>query len=582
MTELLRFRAVALGFAGEPGPILREADFALAEGEAVALVGVSGSGKTLLARAALGLLPPGAWMRGQVLWRGAEPDTQPGGWAALRGRGPTWLPQEPLAGLNPLLTIGAQVTETVRRHQGLGAAAARRQAAELLAELNLPDPARLLDAWPHELSGGMRQRALLAAALACGPQLLIADEPTSSLDTCVQRDLLALLDRARRARGLALLFITHDRQLVPLVAERCLGIRDGRVVELMSGPGAEAGAERVAAAPRPPAGQGVPGPVLSARALVVRHAPAPLPPAVAGVDLDLWAGRAVGLVGESAAGKSSLARALAGHLRPAEGVMTVGGSRAGALTGAAGRSARRRVQLLFQDAGASLNPRQRVGQALAEAAGDASPALTARLLDEVGLEPALASRHPHALSGGQRQRVALARCLAVDPDVLVADEPTSALDAGSSRQVLALLRGIMASRGLAVLLVTHDLEVALAFCDELAVMYGGLIVERIGVAHAEALRHPHARRLLDCRPSALARSRDWRGAGVGEPGNAAMPETGRKAPRPTDSCPLAGSCPLQNASCFKELPPLTEVAPGHWLRCPPGAELPPPQFIDTL
>ena len=517
-----------------------------------------------------------------MLWRGAEPDTQPGGWAALRGRGPTWLPQEPLAGLNPLLTIGAQVTESVRRHQGVGAAAGRRQAAELLAELNLPDPARLLDAWPHELSGGMRQRALLAAALACGPQLLIADEPTSSLDTCVQRDLLALLDRVRRARGLALLFITHDRALVPLLTERCLSIRDGRVVELVTGPEAKEEATGVAAAPRPPFAPDVPGPVLSARALVVRHEPAPRAPAVAGVDLDLWAGRAVGLVGESAAGKSSLARVLTGHLRPDEGALTLGGTRVGTLTGPAGRTARRRVQLLFQDAGASLNPRQRVGQALAEAAGDASPASTARLLEEVGLEPALASRHPHALSGGQRQRVALARCLAVDPDVLVADEPTSALDAGSRRQVLALLRRVMASRGLAVLLVTHDLDVALAFCEELAVMYGGLIVERLGVANAGSLRHPHARRLLECRPSALARSRDWRGAGVGEPGRAEMPGTGRTSPGRPDGCPLAGACPLQNTSCFKELPPLTEVAPGHWLRCPPGAELPPPQFIDTL
>jgi peptide/nickel transport system ATP-binding protein len=305
--------------------------------------------------------------------------------------------------------------------------------------------------------------------------------------------------------------------------------------------------------------------------VVVRYGPRGTPPAVAGVNLDLWPGRAVGLVGDSGAGKSSFARALCGHLAPAAGTVEVAGcKRSGS------RASRRRVQMLFQDAGASLNPRQSVGAALAEAAagGGAAGVPPERLLEEVGLEPALAARYPHALSGGQRQRVALARCLAADPSVLIADEPTSALDEVSRRQVLDLLGAVMAARGLAVLLITHDLDAAAAFCDELQVMVAGLIVERAPSGSLERLRHPQARLLLACRPAALAAQPHWNTP-------PASPGAGR-AVGASSGCPLAGACAHQNASCFKELPPLAELAGGHWLRCPPAGELPLPQFIDTL
>ena len=576
MAELLRLESFRLWFTGAGRPVLDGLDLAVGEGESVALVGPSGAGKTMVARAALGLLPRAAHSGGRLLWEGREGSGIDGGWAALRGRGLTWLPQEPLAALNPLLTIGAQVAESARLHQGLDRAAARDCARDLLAELELPDPDRVLRAWPHELSGGMRQRALLAATLACRPRLLIADEPTSSLDTTVQRELLSVLARVRRARGMAMLFITHDRHLVPLVASRCLELRDGRAVEVPLRPGPAPAGSRVAGAPR--SGQGAP--VLAARGIVVRHRGQALP-AVAGVDLELCPGRATALVGESAAGKSSLARVLAGHLRPSAGEVSVDGrARDPRFRGPDGRAQRRRVQLLFQDAGASLDPRQRVGDALGEACGGREVAI-APLLAEVGLAPELAARHPHALSGGQRQRVALARCLAADPAVLVADEPTSALDAGASRQVLDLLRSVMDARALAVLVVTHDLDAALSFCDELVVMHGGVVIERAAPADGTAWRHPHVRRLLASRPRVLAAA-----ASTGEV-QRRLPDGPVAGSRSGIAglgigCPAAAGCPLRNDTCLKELPPLREVSPGHWLRCPPAAELPPPQFIDTL
>jgi ABC-type glutathione transport system ATPase component len=569
MSELLRCEGLALGFTAASAPLLHGVDLVIGEGEAVALSGPSGCGKTLLARALLGLLPSGAWCDGRLLWEGRDPTTSADGWKRLRGGGISWLPQDPLGGLNPLLRVGEQVAESARLAGAASRAEARGIAAGLLAEMQLPDPERLLDAWPHQLSGGMRQRALLAAVLARRPRLLLADEPTSSLDAPLQRELLALLDRARRARGLALLFITHDRDLAPLVADRCLEIRGGRLVALSAV--ATPNSDPVPAARAPGIGE----PALAAAGLEVRY-PGARAFAVAGVDLELHAGRAVGLVGGSGSGKSSLARALAGHLVPGAGTVTVAGLPQAHGDSAPARAARRRVQMLFQDAGASLDPRQRVGDALTEAAaaaGAATESVAVRLLAEVGLPAELAARHPHALSGGQRQRVALARCLAAGPAVLIADEPTSALDAEARDRILALLGTVMVSRGLAVLLVTHDVDTASAFCDELLVMHSGRIVERAPAAPLALLRHPHSRLLLACRPAALAALPQWSEGPVRD-----RVEVGGA---PSSGCPLAGGCPLQNASCFKELPPLAPLAPGHWLRCPPASELPSPQFIDT-
>ncbi|MBM4130551.1 ABC transporter ATP-binding protein, partial [bacterium] len=355
---------------------------------------------------------------------------------------------------------------------------------------------------------------------------------------------------------------------------RCLELRDGRAFAAPLRPPSPASVSRARASTPSPAA----APALAARDIVVRH-PGRAAPAVAGVDLELWPGRATGLVGESGAGKSSLARVLAGHLRPTAGVVDLDGRpRDPRFRGAAGRAGRRRVQMLFQDAGASLDPRQRVGDALREAAGRGAVD-PERLLAEVGLEADLASRYPHALSGGQRQRVALARCLATDPAVLVADEPTSALDAAAGAKVLELLGAVMAARRLAVLMVTHDLDAALAFCDELAVLHGGVLIERAPSGRATAWRHPHVQRLLACRPSVLARTAT--GAG-GAPPTAGAGARDVATPPAGQGCPAAPGCPLRKDSCLKELPPLREVAPGHRLRCPPAAELPPPQFIDTL
>ena len=580
MDDLLRVENLKVSFPG-PDPdrdleILTGVNLMIKPGESVALVGPSGCGKSLLARALLGLLPDEASMSGDVLWMGEKLNDRNGRpWAEVRGRGMALMLQEPQTSLNPVLTVGDQIAETVRTHFRVSRREASRRAVSLLTEMMVPEPETRAGFYPHQLSGGMRQRVLLAAAMACDPALLIADEPTTALDVTIQKEILGLISRIRRDRGMALLFISHDEDLVPLVATRQARMSDGltTMVNSEDGPGPYSVSDqsievRSGIEPPPTAGR-APGPVLKARDLVAGYVPVTMDLSdsqgegvrriqapVAGVDVDLYPGRALGLAGETGCGKTTLARALSRHLRPASGTLELEGEDFRAATGVRLRLLRRRVQLLFQDPAGSLNPRQTIGRALAEASENQDPALSVELLEEVGLSAGMARRYPHELSGGQRQRVALARCLSADPKVLIADEPTSALDNQSRDRVLSHLRRTMERRGLALMVISHDFRVLDAICERISVMYGGLIVESYPVNERTAFWHPYTREMMAASPAVLKSNPRL----LSDAGNGSR----EKIPPPIHGCPRVGRCPLQKSHCATELPPLLEVAEGHF------------------
>ena len=580
MTSLLfEIRNLTVTLPGNDRAVLQGVNLALAEGDTLALTGPSGCGKSMTARALCGLLPAGARWQGEVWWRGQQL-LEPGqaSWQAMRGRGAAMVLQEPASSLNPVLRVGDQIAESVALHQGVGMNEARCRAVALLEEVQVPDPAARARWYPHQLSGGMRQRVLLAAALACNPSLLVADEPTTALDPTVQREMLALVDRVRRRRDMALLFISHDLAVVSLMCRRVAFMKAGmvhQVVPVNSHPGDGAilpGVGRVQETLRER---------LKARGIVAGYGPggrgkitSAQTPAVRGVDLDLSCGLAVGLAGESGCGKSTLARVLCRQLDPWEGSLTLDGKD---LLGARGRdlaAGRRKVQMVFQDPAASLNPRQRVVDALREAAaGTVRPASPEQLLAETGLGPEFLARYPHQMSGGQRQRVAVARCLAADPAVLVADEVTSALDAENRRQLLELFGDLLVQRGIALLLISHDLDLLTRFCQRVLVMKDGVVVEDFPGGDRSQACHPYTRDLLLSSPrELLALGESWshdRGQGQSD------------LSRPADGCPWAQRCSLAQPQCIQALPGLVEIAPGHLLRCPEAKASQPSHFIDT-
>jgi len=560
--ELLVVRNLTVTYPGADGPALAGCSFAMNEGETLAVVGASGSGKTTLARALLGLLPAGAARAGRVVLRGEEM-TGEAAWRQVRGRQIGLVLQDPETALNPVLRVGDQVAAPLRHHARLSRREAWARAVALLAEVRLPQPEALAHRHPHELSGGMRQRVGLAAALAASPSLLVADEPTTSLDLTTQRDILVLLRDLQRSRRLALVFVTHDLALVPVVASRVMVLDRGVVVEegsvdrVLSAPAHAATRALLVEAPAAPQPSWAAAPVLSARGLTVRRtAGGRRREVVAGVDLDLHAGEIVGLAGESGCGKTTLARALAGHL-PYAGVLTL--PRGGA---------RRAVQLVFQDPAASLDPRQTALAAVAEAAaatGQAREAArrTARtLLAEVGLAEDRAGCLPHELSGGQQRRVVLARALAAEPEVLIADEPTSSVDPPMRTRILALLAELQVRRGLSILLISHDLPLLRRSCQRVAVMTAGIIVEVFPAAAGAEPRHPCSRELAAAAPAVLAEY--GRGSALASDG-----------PPQGAHCPWYDRCELRQPCCRQALPPLVEVSSGHLLRCPIGDSIMP-------
>ncbi len=518
-------------------------------GEVVGIVGESGSGKTTLALAVLGLLPASARLRsGEIRWKGedllaASAERR----RALRGREIAMIFQEPLSALHPAFPVVSQIAEALRAHRpGLDRRAARSEAVERLEAVGIPQPARRTREVPHQWSGGMRQRVLIAMALAHDPSLLIADEPTTALDVTVQARIIELLRRkapaaAERddAASGGTLVITHDFGLVAELADRVLVMQDGRVVEAGTatrifdrpshphtralldarpGTGAITGRSRTGGAHAAPrerssdvdASTNDDDIALEAVNLYASYGPTsrggdPVV-AVRDVSFRLRAGEALGLVGESGSGKSSLARALVGLL-PATGRIRVGG-RPVPPTTRRSRSERRALQIVFQDPFGSLNPRRSAGDAIAEALrihsldADRRQERVAELLGLVELDASFGARFPTELSGGERQRVAIARALACRPEVLVLDEPVTSLDLPVQVRILALLERLCRELRTALLLIAHDLRMVRDVADRVAVMHDGRLIETGRTEDVfERPSHPETRRLLDAIPA---------------------------------------------------------------------------------
>ena len=490
--QLLRVDHLAVDFAdaGQTIAAVRDASFSLAPGGRLALLGESGSGKTVSMMALAGLLPDNAVVRGSITWPALAT-------APTLGRDIGVVFQDPMSSLNPVLTVGEQIAEVGMAHLGQDKSAALRHARDLLERVGIPDPGRRLAAFPHELSGGQRQRVAIAMAIAASPKLLIADEPTTALDTIVQAQIMALIDALVRDTGMALLLVTHDIALARGVAEHGVVMRQGLVVEsarmqdLVVRPAHSYTQSLIAASldldrpapPRPALAAASAGPPLLVVTGLVKSLGrgARLTNVLRDVDLDIRAGETLALVGGSGSGKTTLARIVMRLVDPDAGQVRFEGGDLLALRGEALRLARQRFQMVFQDPLGALNPRASIGRLLADPLrlhqlphGDDA---VAALLHRVGLDPALARRRPHEVSGGQRQCVNIARALATRPVLLVLDEPVSSLDVSVRAQVLELLRGIQQDTGIACLFISHDLAVVRAVADRVAVMERGRVVE---------------------------------------------------------------------------------------------------------
>ena len=670
---LLCVRNLRVGFAdgGRVLPAVAGVSFDVAAGETLALVGESGCGKSVTALSLLRLLPAaGRLLGGEVGFAGTDllrlPDAE---MRAVRGGGMAMIFQEPATSLNPVLTVERQIGEALRQHRTasrLSANAAHRQARELLQAVGIADAERRLTEYPFQLSGGMKQRVMIAMALAGNPRLLIADEPTTALDVTIQAQILDLLQRLQGERGMGLLLITHDLGIVARMAQRVGVMYAGEMVE-------EAPRAAFFATPRHPYAQklfaalpdlsrrggrletiGGQVPALSAMPDGCRFAArcphamarcrvespawrelgdghrvrchlyevaarpeyaalpdnepqitAPLIPlaepgvspllavadlrvhfpirrgvlqrtvgqvrAVDGVSFELMRGRTLALVGESGCGKTTVGKAILQLIAANGGSVRLGGNELIGLSRRAMLPARRRLQMIFQDPFASLNPRFTVGEIIAEGmqalsevkrSSENAAAITA-LLGQVGLDADAAQRYPHEFSGGQRQRIAIARALAVQPELIVCDEPTSALDVSVQAQILNLLKSLQDDLGVAYLFVTHNFAVVEYLAHEVAVMYLGRIVERGPVdAVLRAPAHPYTRALLAAVPSV-------RVAGDGARTLTQLRLSG-EMPSPVNppaGCHFHPRCPQASEQCRARYPDETRVAGTHSVRC---------------
>jgi peptide/nickel transport system ATP-binding protein len=491
---------------------LKDVSLELRTGEILCVVGESGSGKSMCASALLGLLPsvvkPTA---GRVLFEGRDLLALSNeDWRELRGRRIAMIFQEPMTALNPVMPIGDQIAEAFEAHDLLTPAERRARTIELAREVGLPDPEQIVRSYPHQLSGGQRQRAMIAMALALEPSILVADEPTTALDVTTQAQILKLIRDLQQRRGMAVMFITHDFGVVAEIADRVAVLEKGIVVEqgtadaVLQRPQHRYTQSLLAAVPTltPPERPSVGGAPLACAVVGLRKTykgggilmPSREVNAARNVSFEIRRGETLGLVGESGSGKSTVGRLVVRLLDPDAGTIRLGEIDLSTLSGSRLRAARRHIQMVFQDPFASLNPRRRIGRIIADgpvARGvpmQEALAKARELLALVGLDPRAIDRYPHEFSGGQRQRIGIARALALEPDLLVADEAVSALDVSVQAQILKLLEELKGRLKLAMLFITHDLNVAAQICDRIAVMRQGEIIEVKPTA--ELLLHP--------------------------------------------------------------------------------------------
>ena len=489
------------------------------------VVGESGSGKTVCASAVMGLLPDTIRpVAGAIRFEGRDLlKLPPAEWRTLRGRRIAMIFQEPMTALNPVIRIGDQIMEAFEAHRQLDLTERRARTRALAEEVGLRDLERIINSYPHQLSGGQRQRAMIAMALALEPSILVADEPTTALDVTTQAQILRLIRDIQQRRGMAVLFITHDFGVVADIADRVAVMEKGHVVEqgsvadVLERPQHPYTRRLLAAVPtlnppvRPAVGDAPVACAATGLAKTYRgndwFSAQSEVAAVKSVSFEIRRGETLGLVGESGSGKSTIGRLVMRLTDGDAGVVRVGELDFTQSRGAGLRDARKHIQMVFQDPFTSLNPRRRIGQIIADGPiAHGVPAAqafarAAELLALVGLDPGAAQRFPHEFSGGQRQRIGIARALALDPDVLVADEPVSALDVSVQAQVLALLETLKTRLRLAMLFITHDLNVAAQVCDRIAVMRLGEIVEIKPTAELLSRpEHPYTQALLAAVP----------------------------------------------------------------------------------
>jgi len=604
--QVLAVRNLNVAFPDErqPIPAVKNLSFSLKRGETLAIVGESGSGKSVTALSLMRLIEQSGGLvacdslllrrrNGQVSDLTTLSSSQV---RSVRGADIAMIFQEPMTSLNPVFPVGEQIAESIRLHQGLSGDEALAEARRMLEQVRIPEADAILGRYPHQLSGGMRQRVMIAMALSCRPAVLIADEPTTALDVTIQAQILQLIKVLQDEMEMGVIFITHDMGVVADIADRVLVMYQGEAVEtgtveqIFHTPEHPYTRALLAAVPRLGAMNGsdlprrfplisltnpgfqeaeteqdtvVPGePILQVRDLVTRF---PLRGgllnrvkrevhAVENVSFDLWPGETLSLVGESGSGKSTTGRALLRLVEAQEGTITFNGERIDTLPAGQLQPLRRDIQFIFQDPYASLDPRQTVGYSIMEPLrvhnlldGDAAQRRVAWLLERVGLKPEHAWRYPHEFSGGQRQRICIARALALNPKVVIADESVSALDVSIRAQIINLLLDLQREMGIAFLFISHDMAVVERISHRVAVMYLGQIVE-IGPRRAvfENPQHPYTRKLMAAVP-------------VADPAH-------RQARRVLLQDELPGNIRKRGESTERVV--LREVGPGHFVAPP--------------